>query len=874
MSSHTDTDRTSAGAQAVDLTNCDREPIHIIGQVQPFGMLMAVSADWIVAHASANIGDLLGRGPDDIIGQSMIDLMPPRTVHDLRSRLQMLTHDDAVARLFGLDVAGDGVAHDVSIHRSGRLYIFEFERSAPRTDRHGDDNEMVRALIGRIQRHDDIDRMAREAARGLKALTEFRRVMVYRFNEDDTGTVIAEALDPGQTPYLGLRFPGSDIPRQARALYARNLLRIIADVNGETVPVLPALGPSGDPLDLSLSATRAVSPIHLEYLRNMGVGASMSVSILSKGKLWGLLACHHDAPHYVDYQTRSAAELFAQLFSYELTQMEMNTELAEMDLAREMHDRLLSQMTSTPDVLDNLDTIARAVEEVVEFDGLAVYSHGRYRAMGSAPTEEEFMGLARFLNTTQVSSVFATDRITERYPAGDGFVERAAGLLALPISRQPRDYIVLFRREIARSVSWAGDPLKPAEPGPNGLRLTPRKSFEAWQEVVRGSSAPWRLSERRAAEALRVTLLEIVLKLSDEANLARKRSQEQQELLIAELNHRVRNILNLIQGLVSQGRGDATTIEAYSDVLNARIHSLARAHDQLTRKSWAWVPLAHLVETEARAYLSGQADRVRQTGDAIDLSPQAFTTMALVIHELMTNSAKYGALSDSTGRVELKVTLDRDGAAVLDWRERGGPPVKPPKRRGFGTTIIERSVPFELKGEASVDFRVGGLRAHFRLPATAVQRAEVTPPETPGPETTRPVAEVTLAGEALVVEDNLIIALDASDGLGLLGASAVHSAPSVVEAIEILDRRPIRFALIDVNLGEDSSLPVAEACAARGIPFAMATGYGENADLLADYPPAPVLRKPYDVDHIRALLAELDAAGKLLGDPDDGPGGA
>ena len=846
-----------SSAQTIDLTNCDREPIHIIGHVQPFGMLMAVSPDWIVAHASANIEGLVHKEIDALVGQPLSGVLPASTVHDLRTRLQILTHDDAVARLFGFDVLGDGRLYDISIHRSGRFFVFEFEASVDDRSDRVEDSELVRALISRIQRQTTVERMAREAARGLKALTGFHRVMVYRFNEDESGTVLAEAMDPGQTPFLGLRFPASDIPRQARTLYTRNLLRIIADVDAETVPILPANGPSGQPLDLSLSATRAVSPIHLEYLRNMGVAASMSVSIISKGKLWGLFACHHNAPHYVDYETRSAAELFGQLFSYELTQLEMGTELTEMDQARDMHDRLLAQMTSEPDVLDSLETIAHAIEEVVEFDGIVAYAEGQFRAIGATPSEEEFLGLVRFLNTAQASTIHSTDCISRHYPPGEDFVHRAAGLLALPISRQPRDYIVLFRREIARSVSWAGDPTKPAELGPNGARLTPRKSFETWQEVVRGTSAPWRANEVRAANALRVTLLEIVLKLSDEANQARKRAQEQQELLIAELNHRVRNILNLIQGLVSQGRGDANTVEAYAEVLNARIHSLARAHDQLTRKSWTWVPLGHLVETETRAYFSDQADRIRLTGDAIDLSPAAFTTMALVIHELVTNSAKYGALSDSSGTVAVSVRLDPDGAAEITWEERGGPPVQAPKRRGFGTTIIERSVPFELKGEAEVDFRVTGLRARFRLPQPMVQTAEELADPVADRTTPAPVAPpVALNGHALVVEDNMIIALDASDGLSDLGATTVHTAPSVAQALAVLDRHPVRFALIDVNLGTESSLPVAEACAERGIPFVMATGYGENEDVLAAYPPAPVLRKPYDVDHIRAILGE------------------
>ncbi|OIQ33497.1 MAG: two-component system sensor histidine kinase/response regulator [Alphaproteobacteria bacterium MedPE-SWcel] len=849
---------------AVDLSNCDREPIHILGHTQSFGCLLAMSSDWLIAHASVNCHDLLGLAADDLIGQPFLDYFSQEFTHLLRTQVQSLANLKGAARMFRIDVFGDGRLFDISVHRADRTFVCEFEpRETAVPNR--DDTALVQALIARVQRHNDLEQATQEAARGLQVLLGMDRVMVYRFEEDGTGTVIAESLRGAGDSYLGLRYPASDIPKQARALYKRSLLRIIPDVEAPTHPIIPAQSPTGQPLDLSLAITRAVSPIHLEYLRNMGVGASMSVSILRRGELWGLFACHHNSAYHVDYERRSAIELFVQMFNYELAHLETARELEDLDRARDLHDTLMTQVSGSDTLMDVFQSLANEIAAVIPHDGLVVYVDGMFRAIGATPTEDEFLGLARFLNTTRTSEIYASHQIGARYDRADQFADRAAGVLALPISRKPRDYLVLFRRELVHSVRWAGNPDKPVIAGPNGPRLTPRKSFEAWQDVVRGQCAPWRSGEQRAAEALRITLLEVVLKLSDEANASRKRAEEQQELLIAELNHRVRNILNLIRGLISQGRGDAVTIEEYSDVLDKRIHSLARAHDQLTEENWGWISLRALIGTEVDAFLSDDRERVAISGDDIALSPTAFTSMALVMHELVTNSVKYGALSDTGGRVTLDVTLNADGTASLDWTEQGGPVVQPPTRKGFGTTIIERSVPFELKGSAELRFRPSGIEAAFVLPTLHVRKmtraiAQAAQDAADVAEAARvATTDITLSGEALVVEDNMIIAMDAADMLTELGAEQVHTAGDVATALGLLDGRQISFALLDVNLGAEVSLKVAEACAALNIPAILATGYGGEGDAVSDYPQKVVLRKPYTFEHVQKGLSDLFA---------------
>lgn len=844
----------------VDLTSCDREPIQFLGNVQHFGCLIAVSSDWMIAHASVNCSELLGLEAETLVGARFADFFPPHIVHDLRSGLQSLYNADSMVRIFGADLFGDGRLFDISLHRTGRTLVFEFE---PKDNRPGSraDASAVQALIPRLRLKRDMASFLAEAARCMSALIDVSRVMIYRFEEDGSGTVVAETLRGAGQPYLGLRYPASDIPKQARALYERSPLRIIADVRAEVSPIVPPQSAEGAPLDLSLAVTRAVSPMHIEYLRNMGVAASMSVSILRRGKLWGLIACHNNAPLKLDFEARSAVELFGQLFNYELAQLETEEELEAAQSARALHDMLITQASSGAALREVFASFSDELSHVIPFDGMAVYSDGQYAAEGAAPTQDEFMGLVRFLNTAQTSEVLAIDQLALRYPAAEAFSDRVAGLLAVPISRTPRDYLVLFRREVARSVTWAGNPEKPVELGPNGVRLTPRKSFDAWTEVMRGTSAPWRASERRTAEALRVALLEVVLKLTEEAGEARKRGQEQQDLLIAELNHRVRNILNLIRGLVAQSKGGSASLEDYSQVLDHRIHSLARAHDQLTQRAWGWVSLRGLVETEVNAFLSQKATRVRMVGHEIDLSPTAFTTLALVVHELVTNSAKYGALSDSLGEVTLTSRINRDGSATLIWSERNGPPVQAPSRRGFGTTIIEKSIPFELRGKASVSYRMHGLEAEFVLPSVHVtegQAPEVD--DTPEPE--QDIEGALVSGDAMVVEDNMIIAMDTQEMILSFGARDVHVFGGAAAALTALESLTPKVAVLDVNLGGETSIPVARACAERGIPFVMATGYGATDEISAEVPGVPICTKPYTAEELReALQRALRGAG-------------
>lgn len=843
----------------VDLSTCDLEPIHIIGRIQSFGWLLSFSSDWIINHVSNNCAEVFGVAPADMIGRPATDFISASALHDIRTRLQILGAAGSVERIFEIDLRDDGRCFDLALHASGRSFVLELELSE--AGRRRDYVSYVRPMIDRMRKAGTTEQLCASAARHLRALTGFDRVMIYRFEPSGAGEVIAESLNGGVDSFHGLHFPASDIPAQARRLYSRNILRIISDVNDPTVPIVPATNPNGEPLDLSMSGLRAVSPIHIEYLRNMGVGASMSVSIMRRGKLWGLMACHHYAPLRLSYSVRTAAELFGEFFSYLLDQKESDYAFEKRGESMRLHDEIMARVAGGDSLLGAFEDFADSIGKVIPFDGIVGWVDGRFMARGSTPTQLEFEGLARFLNTAGASTIWSSENLSLVHEPARHYTDRAAGVLALPVSRSPRDYIVLFRKEHLREVFWAGNPEKAIELGPNGARLTPRKSFDLWKEERRGYSKPWTAEEISAAESLRITLLEVVLRLADAASAEREQANKQQDMLIAELNHRVRNILNLIRGLVSQSKEGAETIDQFAEIIGSRIHALARAHDQVTQTDWSPSSLYNLIRTETDAYASDSADRVRIDGPDAMIAPSAFTTLALVVHEMMTNSCKYGALSDSRGAIAITLSRGDDQSLEIFWNESGGPKVEAPTRRGFGSTIIERTIPHELGGAAAVDYPEAGLRATFVIPNEHIAAYDTPMPSAHEPPVVIPDARESkphlFAAKAMIVEDNVIIAMEAEDVLRELGFGDCQIVGSVRAARALVEESEVSFAMLDVNLGKETSEEVALLLQTRRIPFIFASGYGDRSFTTARFDGVPVVTKPYSERDIRAAISRL-----------------
>jgi len=835
----------------VDLTNCDLEPIHLLGQVQSFGFLLGLTSDWIVAYASNNVASFLPvENTDALLGQPTSEVLGERAIHAIRNRLQHLGVRAGLEVAAGVEAGDEGRLYDVSIHVSGGTIVLEFEPSDASASVQ-DQIANVQHAIQRIAGTKDITDALKYAVRFVKAVGGYDRVMAYKFLPDGTGEVVAESLAAGMEPFLNLRYPASDIPKQARALYVRNPIRVIADVHDEGVPIMPG-GAVG--LDLSDAVLRSVSSIHLEYLRNMGVGASMSISVVVDNTLWGLIACHHNSKKLLAQSTRNALLLFGQMLSLTLREKISIQERQLETRTRELTNAISRTAGAEVDEAKILLASADEVMELMGADGISIIFDGKVDSVGMVPTQDEITIIAKHLNRSPAGTIFATSELRSLVPAAADFTERACGLLAIPISKAPRDYIMFFRREVTKKVSWAGNPEKPASIGPNGSRLTPRKSFETWQATVEGQSEEWLSAHFHAAEQLRITFLEVVLRLMEEASHERKRATEKQELLIAELNHRVRNILSLVRSLINQTQTADMTTWDFVQVLDSRIQSLARAHDQITKDNWSPASLQSLIKTEAEGYLQGNKDRVVLLGDDILLVPAAFSSVALVVHELITNSAKYGALSDRSGQIDIMLERHADLSLGIKWQESGGPPVQAPTRKGFGTTIIDRTIPFELRGTASVEYAVTGLRAEFHIPALYVRDAPRSA-AIPKPEAVSPQKESDgppFPQTVLMVEDNLIIAMDGEDALKRLGARDISVCANVQSALEAIAREDFEFALLDINLGTETSMPVASKLKELGIPFIFASGYGENSVLPEGMRDQLVLAKPYDIEGLKA----------------------
>lgn len=839
-----------------ELTECDREAIHHIAAVQGFGALIAHDAKGVITHRSANCAQMLGSKEPLDTGRPLAEYFSQSAVSALQTALGKINEDDAVERLFGLDLTGTGSLYDCAVHASGHTIIVEFEPHAANEFR--DHLAAVPSLIAKLSASTNADALCDLAACLVREMLGYDRVMIYRFHRDDSGEVVAEDRRHDLEPYLGLRYPKTDIPQQARQLFLRNRFRIIADMDKQPVPIEPAPGDKTEPLDLSMSVLRAHSQVHVQYMKNMGVEASLAISIVRQGKLWGMISCHHTSPKVVPYSLRSVAEMMSHMFSMTLDRLLVERSEGLRARSQDLHAMLMRRLAEGASFADDLDMFAPALRDLIAHDGLSVLIHDEYHSFGESPDRDEFLTLLPGLNQLPESQLLATSALSEHIREAADLSSTVTGALVLPVSRVPHNYLVLWRKPLTQTVRWAGDPAK-AKADSEG-RLEPRSSFAAWVETITGRSEEWDDSDLTIADYLRNTVLEVVLKMTDEVASERKRAREQQDLLIAELNHRVRNILNLIRSLVSQSTKDAANIADFTSNIDGRIAALATAHDNITRQNWAAAPLASLFESEIEAYLSSKKDRLRITGEPVMIKPEAYTVLALVVHELVTNSAKYGSLCDSRGTIDIEVARAGNGDLLVSWRERGGPPVKQPTRRGFGTTIITRIIPHDLRGDAELNFKLSGLEAEFRIPARHISVETEMEATTSGENNAdaqgdKPDRGWSVPEHVLLVEDNMIIALDTEDCLRDAGVKSVSVESTVSGALAAIEKREPDFAVVDFNLGSESSAKIAEELSRRGVRFVLATGYSELGQDLEGIGADGLIRKPYGKEEIERALA-------------------
>jgi light-regulated signal transduction histidine kinase (bacteriophytochrome) len=351
-----------------------------------------------------------------------------------------------------------------------------------------------------------------ETARIFKDLTGYDRVMVYRFDEKGHGEVYSERRRSDLEPYLGNRYPASDIPQIARRLYERNRVRVLTDVEYTPVPLSPRYSPiTGRDLDMSLCFLRSMSPIHVQYLKNMGVCATLVVSLLVGGKLWGLVACHHYVPKFAHFEMRAVCELLAETIGTRIAALESFVQAQAELSVRRLEQRMIEAISRDGDWRMALFESSQTILQPVGATGVALLFEDQVLTTGDVPGTQQLREIALWLDGGDRSPVTSTASLGLDEPKFASITPVASGLLATPISTSLGEYILWFRPERVRTVTWGGDPLKPVLVGDDPATLSPRRSFAQWHQLVEGTSEPWTVADLTTARLIGETVADVVL---------------------------------------------------------------------------------------------------------------------------------------------------------------------------------------------------------------------------------------------------------------------------------------------------------------------------------------------------------------------------
>lgn len=572
--------------QSATLTNCDREPIHIPGAIQSHGVLFVLSnPDFNILQVSNNTDHYLGIKPEQCLGKSLSFLLSSEQILALRECLEE-TFEQVNPVSIQLEINQHIQRFQAIIHRSPQNdLILELE---PGTEAETNVNffqfyKLAKAVLLKMQKTTTLSQICNILIQHIRQITGFDRVMIYRFDADGSGTVIAEEKRDDLEPYLGLHYPDSDIPKQAKQLYILNELRIIPDVNYQPVPIvsLPSDIPA-DPLDLSLSVLRSVSPIHREYLKNMGVVASFSISIVKDNQLWGLIACHHYSPKLIPYSLRAVCEFLGQSMSLELPSKEENENLDYKLYLKSLQSKFTDMIVKAESILDALLQNQENLLKLVGAEGAIIVQEEHLIPVGKTPKIAEIEPLILWLSDQFKNNIFVTNSLSELYPPAIHFQDIASGLLAISTTKIKQNLILWFRPEQLQYVNWAGNPEKPQKTEEDGsLTIFPRKSFELWRETVLGKSLPWQLFEIEAALEIRSALVGIILRKADELaaiNLELQRTNSELDAFVYIASHDLKEPLRGIHNY------STFLLEDYSDVLDVEGVSKLETLVRLTKR--------------------------------------------------------------------------------------------------------------------------------------------------------------------------------------------------------------------------------------------------------------------------------------------------
>ncbi|MFJ2487761.1 ATP-binding protein [Pseudomonas sp. NPDC087639] len=566
------------------LSNCADEPIRFPGAIQPHGLLLTLSEPALdIIQVSANVETLLARAPEELIGQPLEHLIGDVDAQAVRVALQQPALFDVPPLRFQLN----GTAFEGLLHRHQGVLILELEIHAenfqPRNVA-GNQTHLGR-MLQRLHAATTLQALYDISVQEIQALTGYDRVLIYRFEEEGHGQVIAEASSPSMEVFNGLFFPASDIPEQARELYRTNWLRIIPNADYQPVPLVPKLRPDTQtPLDLSFATLRSVSPIHCQYMKNMGVLSSMSISLLKGDKLWGLISCGNRQPLHVPHELRSACQTIGQVLSLQISAME------SLEISRQREEKLdalalLNQamIDSPQNVFDGLANLPQTLMALTNAGGVAIIEDKQMHHYGICPEPDEIRALHKWLQESG-QSVFASHHLASVYPPAAQYQQVTSGVLAMSLPKPVANGVLWFRPEVKENINWSGDPRKPLalENSDAGLHLRPRTSFEIWKVEMAGISTKWSHGDLFAANDLRRSALE--------NDLARQVRREQDAVhardeLVAVVSHDLRNpmtVISMLCGLLqkdfsSEGHHPSRRISTAIDTMQqaaARMNTL------------------------------------------------------------------------------------------------------------------------------------------------------------------------------------------------------------------------------------------------------------------------------------------------------------
>ena len=502
------------GEKNYDSEFCGSIPLHQINLIQPHGLLLVLDKDLHIKQVSENSVDLLGLAPENLLDQPLSAFVPESEVAELQHKLEREQEQVDIPFTLTFKTGDTSKPFTVTVHPEPEQVLIEMEPA-----QHENDKsflaffQQIKYITSRIKQAENTETIAQVVAEEFRHFTGFDRVLVYRFDPMWNGTVIGQAKTEDMTDLLGLRFPASDVPKQARDLYFKNPYRLIPARDYEPVRLYPILNPLTRRFtDLTSCNLRSVASVHLEYMANLGISASMSVPLIMEGKLWGLISCHNITPKYPSYQERTAMELLSTIAAVRLGAYEKERQVTIQSQVRGQHAAMLEQLFNQEFFAEALLHGKPSLMELLSLDGAAVLYEGNVQKVGKTPSDQKLKELASWLRRNSSDKTYVTNSLPQAYPNSKDYKDEASGLLALAINPDQGEYILCFRGEVLQTVNWSGNPDQAIRMEPDGKSYHPRNSFAHYQQTVQLTSLPWQQEELDAAEALRSAVLSKIIR--------------------------------------------------------------------------------------------------------------------------------------------------------------------------------------------------------------------------------------------------------------------------------------------------------------------------------------------------------------------------